>query len=92
MTVKLNLARLRSIQTTMEAIERIEQLIEYYGEDKPGPAYITCKKDIGDCVDVQIDRKIMINALEGQLNKLILSVEDRYGFEYDSNAPWNGDG
>lgn len=91
MTVKLNLARINSIRTTMEAIERTQKLIDFYSEDKSGPAYVTCKNVVHENVELQIDRKIMVNALTEQMNKLILSIEDRYGFEYDPDADWIGD-
>lgn len=88
---KLNLARINSIQTTMEAIEQIEKLIEYYSVDKPGPAYLSCNNVNYESFDIQIDRKIMLDALTEQMNKLIVSIEDRYGFEYDPDAHWAGD-
>jgi len=91
MTVKLNLARLRSIKTTMEAIEKIQKLIDFYSEDKAGPAYVTCKNVGHEHIDIQIDRKIMVKTLTEQMNQYILNIEDRYGFEYDPDADWFGD-
>jgi len=88
---KLNLARINSIQTTMEAIEELEKLIEYYSVDKPGPAYVSCNNVNHVSVDIQIDRKIMVDALTDLMNKLIVNIEERYGFEYDPDAHWAGD-
>jgi len=91
MTVKLNLARIASIQTTMEAIEKNRKLIEFYSEDKAGPAYVTCTYVAHEPIDIQIDRKIMVKTLTEQMNQYILNIEDRYGFEYDTDAEWFGD-
>ena len=42
--MKLNLARLQSIEHTLKAIEDCNQVIEWYKDTtKPGPAYITVK-------------------------------------------------
>lgn len=91
MTVKLNLACIRSIQTTMEAIERTQKLIDFYSEDKAGPAYVTCNNVGHESIDIQIDRKTMVIALKTQINQFVRSIEERYGFVYDPDAHWAGD-
>lgn len=86
--MKLNLARLNSIAITLEAIEKMERLIEIYSEDKPGPAYLLAY----DSVELQIDRKLMVETLKAQIASYVKHLEERFdGFEYDPEAKWTGD-
>ena len=86
--MKLNLARLNSIAITLEAIEKMERLIEIYSEDKPGPAYLL----VNDSVELQIDRKLMVETLKAQIASYVKHLEERFdGFEYDPDAKWTGD-
>lgn len=90
--MKLNLARLNSIAITLEAIEKMERLIEIYSEDKPGPAYLLAKRVGDDSVELQIDRKLMVETLKAQIASYVKHLEERFdGFEYDPDAKWNGD-
>jgi hypothetical protein len=92
--MKLNLARLRSIQTTLTAIAEIETAMGWYADtSKQGPAYLKINKaGERETVDVQIDRAEFLAIMEAQKQKLITSLETRYkGFEYDPDADWAGD-
>ncbi len=60
-----------NLPVTIKAIEDLELLIKYYSKDLPGPAY--CQFDHVDgpgAVRVQLDRKITIQALRAQLQRL----------------------
>jgi len=90
--MKLNLARLNSISITLEAIEKMEHLIEVYSEDKPGPAYLLAKPVGHSNVDLQIDRKLIVEVLKAQIMSHVKHLEERFdGFEYDPEAKWTGD-
>lgn len=90
--MKLNLARLASIKTTLEAVAQFDDLIEYYSHDLPGPAYLTVKRRDAVDMDIQIDRKLMLELIKTQRDQYIKHLEDRFdGFEYDPDAKWTGD-
>jgi len=90
--MKLNLARLNSIAITLDAIEKMERLIYIYSEDKPGPAYLLAKPVGQSSVELQIDRKLMVETLKAQIMSHVKHLEERFeGFEYDPEAKWHGD-
>lgn len=92
--MKLNLARLHSIENTLKAIENCNQAIEWYKDTtKAGPAYITVKDpSMQKATDIQLSRECLIELIESHRDWLIQNLEDRFeGFEYDPNAPWHGD-
>jgi hypothetical protein len=93
--MKLNLKRLKSIETTLEAIESIDKSIEWYKEDLPGPAYMTVTEPCAgqsNTVHFQVDRKDFREFMNQRKKQLIEHLEDRYkGFEYDPDADWKGD-
>lgn len=68
-TLRDNRTALVNIAGTIDALENLELLIKTYSEDKPGPAYVRCAY-VGD-IDIQIDRAIMVTALEAQRQRLI---------------------
>lgn len=67
-----NRVALINLGTTINAMDKLDTLIKFYSEDKPGPAYVTCTHVDGPGeVKVQIDRKIMVPALQAQRQKLV---------------------
>lgn len=67
-----NRVALINLGTTIAAMDELDTLIKFYSEDKPGPAYVTYTHVDGPGeVKVQIDRKIMVPALQAQRQKLV---------------------
>lgn len=63
---------LMNLGVTINAIEEFDTLIKFYSNDKPGPAYCTCTHVDGPGeVKLQIDRKILVPALQAQRQKLV---------------------
>lgn len=91
--MKLNLARLNSIQVTLKAIQDIDEALEWYREDKPGPAYVKVQNPYdGSAVHAQFDRDEFREFMNERKQKLIRHLEERFeGFEYDPKADWTGD-
>lgn len=72
--VKLSENRMALINlgTTIAALDELDALIKFYSVDKPGPAYVTYTNVDGPSeVKVQIDRKIMVPALQAQRQKMV---------------------
>jgi len=61
---------LLNLSVTVNSIEQLDELIAYYSEDKPGPAYLKACY-LGGGIEFQLDRKFMLEALESQRRKLI---------------------
>ena len=94
--MKINLARLRSIEMTLKALADIEKTMAWYEDtSKAGPAYIAVKDPTGlakPTVDLQIDRQDFLDLMELRKEQLIRHLEERFdGFEYDPDADWAGD-
>lgn len=87
--MKINKSILDSIRTTLVAIEEIDRAIDYYSEDKPGPAYITAKM-FTQSSDFQLDRDVMLVALNEQKRRYIEYLKDRYDAEYDPTLNFAG--
>lgn len=70
-SLKDNRTALYNLSGTIEAIGKLDYLIEFYGEDKPGPAYATFSyvKHVENTV--QFDRKIIVDALKAQRKTLV---------------------
>ena len=66
-----NRTALLNLHNTIEALEKLKELDAYYSEPKPGPAYVTFNHTyVGEMVNAQIDRAIMIECLEKQIERL----------------------
>jgi len=92
--MKMNLARLKSIEITLKAIADIEKAMSWYEDtSKPGPAYLEVKTPNKlDGVDMQLDREDFLLMMDARKRKLIAGLEERFnGFEYDPEADWAGD-
>jgi hypothetical protein len=92
--MKMNLERLKSIATTLEAINEIEKSLEWYQQDLPGPAYMAVTEPCAghNTVHFQVDRKDFREFMNLRKKQLIEHLKDRYeGFEYDPDADWKGD-
>ena len=92
--MKLNLDRLETIGTTLEAISDIETALKWYEKDLPGPAYIEVRHPQNNnwTAKVQFERKHFREFMEERRRQLIQHLEERFeGFEYDPDAPWAGD-
>lgn len=66
-----NKVALMDLCVTITAIENLDYLIENYKQDKLSPAYCTFEYVVEDRSQVQIDRKIMVKALESQRERLV---------------------
>lgn len=62
---------LSNLRTTIDALEELERLIDFYTEDKPGPACIAFEYASQVKSYVQFDRKIMVAALSAQRQTLV---------------------
>ena len=72
-----NRVALINLGTTIAALDVLDTLIKFYSVDKPGPAYVTCTNVDGPGeVKVQIDRKIIVPALQAQRQKLVDYLAD----------------
>jgi len=92
--MKMNLARLKAIETTLQAIEDIDKALELYSQDLPGPAYLVVKKAhaLKSPIEIQFEREHFRQFMNERKQELIKNLEDRFdGFEYDSEASWSGD-
>lgn len=76
-----NKVALCSLPLTISALERLDKLIEKYADEKLGPAYV--KFDYISMNDtVQINRKIMVEALKKQRQIIVDGLEE-LGIEVD---------
>lgn len=66
-----NLISLQNLHNTIGELQNIDYLIEFYSVDKPGPAYTSFSYVNSKTVEVQIDRKIIVEALKAQRQKLV---------------------
>ena len=91
--MKLNLQRLKSIQTTLGAIEDINKAINWYKEDVAGPAYMNVSTPgSNEVVYLQFDRNHFHEFMTARRDHLINHLQERFeGFEYDPEAHWSGD-
>lgn len=62
---------LSNLHVTIHALKNFNQLINYYSEDAPGPAYLTARIKYNNGIDFQVDREIIITALKAQRQKLV---------------------
>lgn len=88
--MKLNLDRLKSIETTLEAIDRIERMLKSYCEDSPGPVYMIVEtSDREQREPIQFSREHFREFMNQRKQQLIQHLEERFeGFEYDASASW----
>lgn len=70
-SLKDNKTALYNLSGTIEALERFDLLIEFYSEDKPGPAYTAFSNVHITDLEVQFDRKIIVDALKAQRKTLV---------------------
>jgi hypothetical protein len=86
--VTVNKKIVNSMAITIDNIEQLQKMIDFYRVDIAGPAYLRTRyfsgtgNGLGE-IDFQINRKIMVTALESQMNQLCLSLEDNFGVTYD---------
>ena len=67
-----NRTALLNLGVTIAEIEKLVNLIEIYSLEIPGPAYCTFETHTSSgVVDVQLSRKIIVPALEAQLQQLV---------------------
>lgn len=61
-----------NLRTTIEAIDDLDTLIEFYSKPSPGPAYVEFYHVDGPGeIKVQLDRAFAIQALQSQRQKLV---------------------
>lgn len=68
--LKDNRVALMNLGATINAIENLDELIRHYSNPVPGPAYVTFEH-LDRPMSVQIDRSIMLVALNAQRDKLV---------------------
>lgn len=68
--LKDNRVALINLGTTIKAIDQLDELILIYSEPTPGPAYVTFEY-LDRPMSAQIDRSIMLVALNAQRDKLV---------------------
>lgn len=78
-----NKTSLVNLKVTIEAIGKIQYLINTYSEDKPGPAYCCFDYVSVDYSKVQFNRKIIVEALEKQKEELVVYLAN---LGIDANA------
>lgn len=67
-----NKTSLVNLNSTIKAVDSLDYLIKEYQQDhKVGPAYCNLEYVANDHSKVQIDRKIMVVALQSQRQKLV---------------------
>lgn len=93
--MKLNLKRLNSIKTTLQAIDEIEKALEMYVDDFPSPVHMFVQHPSAPgtgSIQIQFDRTHFRKFMNERKQELIKHLEDRFeGFEYDPEASWVGD-
>ncbi len=70
-SLKDNLTALVNLESTINAIEKFDILIEHFSEDVPGPAYLTVQHVHLTNNSIQVDRKIFLPVLAQQRQKLV---------------------
>jgi len=65
-----NRTALMNLHATIQAVENLDELIENYSVDLPGPAYVVFDGYSTGATRVQFDREIMVIALKAQRAKL----------------------
>jgi hypothetical protein len=66
---------LHNLPLTIAALENIDDLIEHYSVDLPGPAYVVFDGYSTGNTRMQFDREIMVYALDCQRAKLTAYLE-----------------
>lgn len=61
-----NATALINLKGTIEAVRRLDMLIETYSKDLPGPAYTSFSPVGSTPIEVQFDRPIAVTALKAQ--------------------------
>lgn len=70
-SLKDNRTALFNIDSTIEALEKLDILIEHFSVDIPGPAYLTIQHVHLTNNSIQIDRKIFLPVLTQQRQNLV---------------------
>ncbi|UZS00834.1 hypothetical protein [Pseudomonas phage vB_PsaM_M1] len=78
-----NKTALVNLHGTIKALESLDYLIKEYQQDKAGPAYCQFNYVATDHSNVQIERSVMVDALQAQRERL---VEYFYKLGIDANA------
>lgn len=85
MSIELNKLKTNQIKILIDAICELEKLRDFYKVDKPGPAYLTTEYVHTPAnTSFQLDRDIMVRALEDQLARYKQSLLTEYGVVYVS--------
>lgn len=65
-----NRVALMNLGATIKALDDLDELIRHYSDPKPGPAYVSFEH-LDRPMSVQIDRSIMLVALNAKRDKLV---------------------
>ncbi len=68
--LKENRVSIANLPTTLQALDKLDELLKHYGNGKPGPAYVKFRY-VRDEPEVQIARDLMIVALQEQRLRLV---------------------
>jgi hypothetical protein len=74
-SLKENRIALLNLQTSINAIDEIDELIKFYNDStKTAPAYLTVNHYAGEASELQMDRNVFVKALQEQRESLVKSL------------------
>jgi len=71
-----NRTALVNLKLTIDALDELNTLIDFYKEDKPGPAYCTFEYVSTYARKVQFDRSVIMEALIAQKERVTAYLEE----------------
>ena len=71
-----NRTALVNLKLTIDALDELNLLIDFYKQDKPGPAYCTFEYVDTYARKVQFDRAVIVEALIAQKERLTTYLEE----------------
>jgi hypothetical protein len=76
-SLKKNRIALINLQTSINAIDEIDELIKFYSDStKTAPVYLNVKYYMGESTELQMKRNVFVDALRGQRVVLVKYLAD----------------
>jgi hypothetical protein len=76
-SLKENRIALINLQTTINAIDEIDELIKFYNDStKTAPVYLNVRYYMGLSSELQMDKRIIIHALRAQREVIVNYLAD----------------
>jgi hypothetical protein len=76
-SLKKNRIALINLQTTINAIDEIDELIKFYNDStKTAPVYLNVRYYMGLSSELQMNRNVLVDALRGQRVVLVKYLAD----------------